>query len=225
MEPASVRKIRMPTHRPEIQYRVVRSSKESIDTDVLSAAASHNLEQHERGIIFVLTTTCCDDLAETSGFPKYHGKLTDAERTKFMWQWRSGKSQWIIGTLAMAQGIDIRHVRVVINREISWVSKDDGGDRSSIQTKTLALIHFAQMSGRAGRDGKPSTHFLFYSCIPAVTVRPSDDHEGQQAMVDFVTLDSCRRSTLSSFLDGVDQTCTSILNAQLCDICLSHAVS
>ncbi|KAG2136422.1 hypothetical protein DEU56DRAFT_756330 [Suillus clintonianus] len=163
MDPSSVRKIRMPTNRPEIQYRVARSSKESIDTDVLSAALGFNLEQHERGIIFVLTTTCCDELAETSGFPKYHGKLTDAERTQYMLQWRSGKSQWIVGTLAMAQGIDIRHVRVVINREISW------------------------------------------------------------GMVDFVTLETCRRRNLSLFLDGIDQTCTSILNAQLCDICLSHS--
>ncbi|KAG2335826.1 P-loop containing nucleoside triphosphate hydrolase protein, partial [Suillus weaverae] len=149
MDPLSVRKVRMPTHRPEIQYRVTRVAEDTIDNDILSIALSSPLQSHERGIIFVLTTTCCDELAGKSGFPSYHGQLADEERNAAMLRWRSGKSQWIVGTLAMAQGIDVRSVRVIINREISWV----GSERS---TKVLTMVHFAQMSGRAGRDGKPS---------------------------------------------------------------------
>ncbi|KAG0694309.1 hypothetical protein DFH29DRAFT_1006446 [Suillus ampliporus] len=216
MDPLCVRKIRMPTYRPEIQYRITRTSEAAIDDDVLSTAMSCNLELHERGIIFVLTTSCCDHLAVKSGFPKYHGQLTDEERKTSMFQWRSGKSQWIIGTLAMAQGIDVRHVRVIINREISWVS-------SGAQTEILSIVHFAQMSGRAGRDGKPSIHHLMYTSIPSVNIQPWDDHRGQQAMVDFVSLKTCRRQTLGLFLDGIDHTCTSILGAQLCDMCLLNA--
>ncbi|KAG2038742.1 hypothetical protein BDR03DRAFT_1009494 [Suillus americanus] len=216
MDPLSVRKIRMPTHRPEIQYRITRTSEATLDDDVLSTAMSFNLQIHERGIIFVLTTSCCDQLAQASGFPKYHGQLTDEERKTSMLHWRSGKSQWIIGTLAMAQGIDVRHVRAIINREISWVSF--GG-----KTEILSIVHFAQMSGRAGRDGKPSVHHLMYTSTPTVNAQPSDDHQGHQAMVDFVSLKTCRRRTLALFLDGIDRSCTSILGAELCDMCLLNS--
>ncbi|KAG1863906.1 hypothetical protein F4604DRAFT_1929027 [Suillus subluteus] len=216
MDPLCIRKIRMPTYRPEIQYRITQTSEAAIDDEVLSTAMSCNLENHERGIIFVLTTSCCDKLAQASGFPKYHGQLTDQERKTSMLHWRSGKSQWIIGTLAMAQGIDVRHVRAIINREISWVSS--GG-----QTETLSIVHFAQMSGRAGRDGKPSIHHLMYTTAPSVNIQPSDDHRGLQAMVDFVSLKTCRRRTLALFLDGIDRTCMSMLGAELCDICLLNS--
>jgi hypothetical protein len=43
----------------------------------------------------------------------------------------------------MAQGIDIQFVRVIINREISWVGSEG-------VCKILNLVHFAQMSGWAG---------------------------------------------------------------------------
>lgn len=218
MDPLSVRKIRMPTHRPEIQYRVTRVAEDTIDNDILSMALSSSLQSHERGIIFVLTTPCCDRLAGTSGFPAYHGQLTDEERSAAMLRWRSGKSQWIIGTLAMAQGIDVRSVRVIINREISWVGSEGASN-------LLNMVHFAQMSGRAGRDGKSSYHHLLFSNVPSTNIQLSDDHGGQQAMIDFVSLESCRRRTLSLFLDEIDQTCLSLLTAELCDICLSHSVS
>lgn len=79
-----------------------------------------------------------------SGFPIYHGQLDDEERKTAMRKWRIGKSQWIIGTLAMAQGIDVTSVRVIINRKISWISTDQHGNK---QDKVLSMIHFAQMSG------------------------------------------------------------------------------
>ncbi|KAG1727342.1 P-loop containing nucleoside triphosphate hydrolase protein [Suillus lakei] len=210
----------MPTHRPEIRYRVAQTSKDAIDNDILALALSHPLQHHERGIIFVLTTTCCDELAEASGFPKYHGQLTNEERSSAMLHWRSGKSQWIVGTLAMAQGIDVRNVRIIINREISWVSSNQGNKKDNI----LSVVHFAQMSGRAGRDGQPSVHHLLYSAIPSVNIHASEDHLGQQAMLDFASLKSCRRRTLSIFLDGIDHTCLSMLNVELCDVCLSSSV-
>jgi superfamily II DNA helicase RecQ len=147
MDPTCVHKIRMPRHRPEIQYCVRRTQKEDIDDDVLSTALSHTLQPHERGIIFVLTTTCCEKLAEMSGFPIYHGQLNDEERKTAMRKWKISKSQWIIGTLAMAQGIDVTSVRVIVNREISWLSTNRHSDK---QDKVLSMIHFAQMSGRAG---------------------------------------------------------------------------
>ncbi|KAG2111477.1 hypothetical protein DEU56DRAFT_919982 [Suillus clintonianus] len=220
MEPSHVRKIRMPTHRPEIQYRVRRTTKETIDDDVVSLALSFKLQPHERGIIFVLTTNCCEQLAETTGFPCYHGQLSDEQRKSAMMTWRTGKSAWIVGTLAMAQGIDVHSVRIIVNREISWVSTDQQGNK---EDKILSMIHFAQMSGRAGRDGKPSVHHLLYSNIPSVDINPSEDHAGLQSMVDLVSHQTCRRRSISLFLDGIDQTCLSMLSTELCDVCQSHA--
>ncbi|KAG1866338.1 hypothetical protein C8R48DRAFT_772439 [Suillus tomentosus] len=116
----------------------------------------------------------------------------------------------------MAQGIDIWSVRVIINREISWVGSEGA-------SKLLNMVHFAQMSGRAGHDGKSSYHHLLFSNIPSTNIQPSDDHGGQQAMIDFVSLESCWHRTLSLFLDEIDQTCLALLTAELCNICLSHS--
>jgi superfamily II DNA helicase RecQ len=80
------------------------------------------------------------------------------------------------------------------------------------------------MSGQVGRDGKPSTHHLLYSSIPLVTIHPSEDHGGLQAMVDFVSLQTCCRRTVSLFLDGIDQTCLTMLQTELCDVCVSNVV-
>ncbi|KAG2031212.1 hypothetical protein BDR03DRAFT_1016300 [Suillus americanus] len=171
----------MPTHRSEIQYRITRTGEQTINNNMLSTALSSSLQNHERGIIFVLTIVCCKELAAMSGFPAYHGQLTDEDRSAAMLTWQTGKSQWIIGMLAMAQGIDVSSVRVIINREIAWVGA--GG-----ASKVLNLVHFAQMSRRAGRDGKRSVHHLLYSSTPCVDIRASDDHGGQQAMINFHTL-------------------------------------
>ncbi|KAG1763535.1 P-loop containing nucleoside triphosphate hydrolase protein [Suillus occidentalis] len=218
MDPLSVRRIQVPTHCPEIQYRVTQTDRETLDDNVLHAALSHVLQSHERSIIFVLTTTCCETLADLTGFPKYHGQLTHEERLQAMITWKSGKSQWIIGTLAMAQGIDVCHVCVVINRDISWVSSNAQGSRTE---QVLSAIHFVQTGGRAGHDGKPCIHHLIYTTVPSVNANPSEDHLGEQTMVKFVSQNVCCRCTLSLFLDGIDHTCMSMLHAELCDVCVA----
>jgi superfamily II DNA helicase RecQ len=156
-----------------------------------------------------------------SGFPIYHGQLNDEEHKIAMRKWKIGKSQWIIGTLAMAQEIDVTSIRIIINRKISWLSTDQHGDK---QDKVLSMIHFVQMLGQAGQDRKPSMHHLLYSAIPLVTIHPSKDHGGLQAMVDFVSCQTCYRRTVSLFLNGMDQTCLTMLQTELCDVCVSNVV-
>ncbi|KAG2345002.1 hypothetical protein BDR05DRAFT_946975 [Suillus weaverae] len=174
MDPMYIHKTQMPMHHLEIQYHVRCTQKEDIDDNILSTALSHTLQPHERSIIFVLTTTCCEKLTEMSGFLIYHGQLNDEGRKTAMRKWKLGKSQWIIGTLAMAQGIDITSIHIIVNREISWLSTDQHGDKQD------------------------------------------------KAMVDFMSPQTCHCRTVFLFLDGIDQTCLTMLQTELCDVCISN---
>lgn len=63
----------------------------------------------------------------------------------------------------MAQRIDILSVRVIINREISWVGSEEA-------SQLLNMVHFAQILGQAGYNREPSYHHLLFSNIPSTNI-------------------------------------------------------
>lgn len=91
--------------------------------------------------------------------------------------------------------------------------------------KILPMIHFAQMLQQVGQDRKPSVHHLLYSVISLVTIHPPEDNEGGlQTIVNFVSPQTCCCKIISLFLNYIDQTCITMLQTKLCDICLSNVV-
>lgn len=49
-----------------------------------------------------------------------------------------------------------------------------------------------------------STYLLFYSYITSISMISSDDYQGQQPVIDFISLEAYRYYMLSLFLDDID---------------------
>ncbi|HEX2974437.1 MAG TPA: RecQ family ATP-dependent DNA helicase, partial [Bacteroidales bacterium] len=103
------------------------------------------------GIIYVRSRKRCAEVAElleSNGISAdfYHAGLSHELRDRKQASWTSGKTRVIVATNAFGMGIDKADVRFVIH----WDIPD-------------SPENYFQESGRAGRDGKPSSAVLLYT--------------------------------------------------------------
>ncbi len=110
-------------------------------------------EQGGKGVVFCRTRKACEQLgkwlmkalpAEAVGV--YHAGMERGDRLRMQEDFISGRTRILVATSAFGMGVDVPDIR--------WVVHDSLPD---------TITDWAQQSGRAGRDGRPSKCVLLIS--------------------------------------------------------------
>ena len=126
--------------RPNLSYRITPCSA----GDRLGVLTSRLLERRETAIVYVTLQKTAEEVAShlrKSGLKAlaYHAGLPDEQRHEAQDAFMGGRVATIVATIAFGMGIDKADIRGVYHYNLP---------------KTLE--NYAQETGRAGRDGKPS---------------------------------------------------------------------
>ncbi|XP_017350184.2 ATP-dependent DNA helicase Q5 [Ictalurus punctatus] len=174
------------------------------------------------GIVYCRTRESCEDVAHRLTklgilARPYHAGLKAGDRTDSQADWMEGKVPVIVATVSFGMGVDKANVRFVAHWNLA---------------KSLASYY--QESGRAGRDGLPSSCRIYYSprdrdqlrfliCKEITRKQEKRGSEKEQdkaplldfeAMVAFCEQEGCRHATISKFFGDQTPNC-----AGACDYC------
>lgn len=174
-----------------------------------------NLHKGDSGIIYTLKRTDTESLAAEltdAGFKAipYHAGLDNITRAKHQELFLRDEAPIVVATIAFGMGIDKSNVRFVVHMNMP----------KNIES-------YYQETGRAGRDGLPSTALLFFNRGDVGTLSyfaKIEDNEQQSRimldklyqMADFCQTSTCRRKYMLNYFDeDYDDYCGN------CDVCLS----
>lgn len=198
--------------RPNIQYRIApktNANKQLLDF----IAAEHN---GDCGIVYCLSRNKVDataKLLQKQGYNAlpYHAGLDGGTRSRHQERFLRDDGVIIVATIAFGMGIDKPDVRFVAHLDLP-----------------KSLEAYYQETGRAGRDGNPSTAWMVYGLQDVIKLRQmletsqGNDHfkrvERQKldAMLGLCEVTQCRRQVLLRYFgDTLDQPCGN------CDTCLN----
>ncbi|KAJ3600768.1 hypothetical protein NHX12_031743 [Muraenolepis orangiensis] len=174
------------------------------------------------GIVYCRTRDNCETVAyqltRLGVLSKaYHAGLKAGDRSEVQSDWMQGKVLVIVATISFGMGVDKANVRFVAHWNLA---------------KSLASYY--QESGRAGRDGLPSSCRTYYSpkdkeqmaFLIRKEVASKQKKRGAQkeadkagftdfeAMVSFCEQESCRHATISKFFGNAVPNCS-----KACDYC------
>lgn len=198
--------------RPNIQYRI--APKINANNQLLDfIKAEHN---GDCGIVYCLSRNKVDATAKTlaqKGYTAlpYHAGLSSEQRAHHQERFLREDGVIIVATIAFGMGIDKPDVRFVAHLDLP-----------------KSLEAYYQETGRAGRDGKPSTAWMVYGLQDVIKLRQmlessqGNDHfkrvERQKldAMLGLCEVTSCRRQVLLRYFgDELEEPCGN------CDTCLN----
>jgi len=198
--------------RPNIQYRIapkINANKQLLDF----IKAEH---EADCGIVYCLSRNKVDATAKMlaqKGYTAlpYHAGLPANDRARNQERFLREDGVIIVATIAFGMGIDKPDVRFVAHLDLP-----------------RSLEAYYQETGRAGRDGKPSTAWMVYGLQDVIKLRQmleasqGNDHfkriERQKldAMLGLCEVTKCRRQVLLNYFgDALDAPCGN------CDTCLN----
>lgn len=198
--------------RPNIQYRI--APKTNANKQLLDFIKAEH--QGDCGIVYCLSRNKVDATARMladKGYTAlpYHAGLPAEDRARHQERFLREDGVVIVATIAFGMGIDKPDVRFVAHLDLP-----------------KSLEAYYQETGRAGRDGKPSTAWMVYGLQDVIKLRQmleasqGNDHfkrvERQKldAMLGLCEVTHCRRQVLLRYFgDQLEQPCGN------CDTCLN----
>jgi ATP-dependent DNA helicase RecQ len=171
--------------RPNIQYRIVPKTEPRKQLlDLL-----HAEHPGEAGIVYCLSRASVDRTAEflvAQGVPAlpYHAGLDAATRSRNQSRFLREDGLVMVATIAFGMGIDKPDVRFVAHLDLP-----------------KSVEGYYQETGRAGRDGLPSTAWLAYGLQDVVQ---------QRRMIDTSEGDLAHRRMLAGHLDAMLALCETV---------------